>query len=111
MAMVLLISAVLMIRTLAALRRVNAGFADANHVQTVRIATPQHSLPISRRPRAWRTIVPISWPPFPALSLPVLCGTCPSRQPASCHARVGQNAEPLAGGPAANADDSQAKVL
>jgi predicted permease len=41
MAMVLLISAVLMIRTLAALRGVDPGFADANHVQTLRIAIPQ----------------------------------------------------------------------
>jgi predicted permease len=40
MAMVLLISAVLMIRTLAALRGVDPGFADANHVQTLRIAIP-----------------------------------------------------------------------
>jgi predicted permease len=41
MAMVLLISAVLMIRTLAALRGVDPGFADANHVQTLRVAIPQ----------------------------------------------------------------------
>jgi predicted permease len=41
MAMVLLISAVLMIRTLAALRGVDPGFADANHVQTLRIVIPQ----------------------------------------------------------------------
>ena len=41
MAMVLLVSAVLMIRTLAALRSVDPGFADANHVQTLRIAIPQ----------------------------------------------------------------------
>jgi predicted permease len=41
MAMVLLISAVLMIRTMAALRGVDPGFADANHVQTLRIAIPQ----------------------------------------------------------------------
>lgn len=41
MAMVLLISAVLMIRTMAALRRVDPGFADADHVQTLRIAIPQ----------------------------------------------------------------------
>ena len=41
MAMVLLISAVLMIRTLAALRGVDPGFADADHVQTLRIAIPQ----------------------------------------------------------------------
>jgi predicted permease len=41
MAMVLLISAALMIRTLSALRSVNPGFADADHVQTLRIAIPQ----------------------------------------------------------------------
>jgi len=45
MAMVLLISAVLMIRTLAALRGVDPGFADANHVQTLRIAIPQQLIP------------------------------------------------------------------
>ncbi len=45
MAMVLLISAVLMIRTLAALRSVDPGFADANHVQTLRIAIPQQLVP------------------------------------------------------------------
>jgi predicted permease len=41
MAVVLLISAVLMIRTLKALRSVDPGFADANHVQTLRIGIPQ----------------------------------------------------------------------
>jgi predicted permease len=41
MAMVLLISAVLMIRTLAALRAVDPGFADANRVETLRVAIPQ----------------------------------------------------------------------
>jgi predicted permease len=41
MAMVLLIGAVLMIRTLAALHWVDSGFADANHVQTLRIGIPQ----------------------------------------------------------------------
>jgi predicted permease len=41
MAMVLLISAVLMIRTLVALRGVDPGFADANHVETLRITIPQ----------------------------------------------------------------------
>jgi predicted permease len=45
MAMVLLISAVLMIRTLAALRGVDPGFADASHVQTLRIAIPQQLIP------------------------------------------------------------------
>jgi predicted permease len=45
MAIVLLISAVLMIRTLAALRRVDPGFADANHVQTLRIAIPTQLIP------------------------------------------------------------------
>src|SRR5215469_3364490 len=41
MAMALLVSAALMIRTLAALRRVDPGFADADHVQTLRIAIPR----------------------------------------------------------------------
>jgi predicted permease len=45
MAMVLLISAVLMIRTLAALRGVDPGFADANQVQTLRIAIPKQLVP------------------------------------------------------------------
>jgi predicted permease len=45
MAMVLLISAALMIRTLAALRSVDPGFSDANHVQTLRIAIPQQLVP------------------------------------------------------------------
>ena len=44
-AMVLLISAVLMIRTLAALRNVDPGFSDANHVQTLRIAIPKQLVP------------------------------------------------------------------
>jgi len=48
MAMVLLISAVLMIRTLAALRGVDPGFADADHVQTLRIAIPQQLVPDAR---------------------------------------------------------------
>lgn len=45
MAMVLLISAVLMIRTLVALRAVDPGFADANHVQTLRITIPPQLIP------------------------------------------------------------------
>jgi predicted permease len=40
MALVLLVSALLMIRTFAALRNVEPGFADAQHVQTMRISIP-----------------------------------------------------------------------
>lgn len=49
MAMVLLVSAVLMIRTLAALRGVDPGFADANNVQTLRIAIPQQLIADAQR--------------------------------------------------------------
>ena len=41
MALVLLVSAVLMIRTFAALRNVDPGFSDAAHLQTLRVAIPQ----------------------------------------------------------------------
>ena len=41
MALVLLISALLMIRTFQALRSVEPGFADARHLQTFRIAIPE----------------------------------------------------------------------
>jgi len=41
MAMVLLVAAVLMIRTLGALRSVEPGFADADHLQTLRISIPE----------------------------------------------------------------------
>jgi predicted permease len=40
MALVLLVSALLMIRTFAALRGVDPGFADAAHIQTMRISIP-----------------------------------------------------------------------
>ena len=40
MALVLLVSAVLMIRTFAALRNVDPGFSDRSHLQTLRIAIP-----------------------------------------------------------------------
>ncbi|HEV2136112.1 MAG TPA: ABC transporter permease [Terracidiphilus sp.] len=48
MAMVLLISAALMIRTLAALRGVDPGFADASHVETLRISIPQQLIADAR---------------------------------------------------------------
>jgi predicted permease len=41
MAMVLLVSAVLMIRTFAAMRNVDPGFFDGAHIQTMRIAIPK----------------------------------------------------------------------
>ena len=45
MALVLLVSALLMIRTVAALRSVDPGFADADHVQTLRISIPDQLIP------------------------------------------------------------------
>jgi len=45
MAMVLLISAVLMIRTLAALHAVDPGFTDAGHLETLRISIPDQLIP------------------------------------------------------------------
>ncbi len=42
MALVLLISALLMIRTFQALRKVEPGFADARHLQTFRVAVPEN---------------------------------------------------------------------
>ncbi|HZD51006.1 MAG TPA: FtsX-like permease family protein, partial [Silvibacterium sp.] len=45
MALVLLVSAVLMIRTFAALRHVEPGFSDSAHIQTVRIAIPESLIP------------------------------------------------------------------
>jgi predicted permease len=41
MSLVLLVSATLMIRTFASLRRVDPGFADAAHLQTLRISIPE----------------------------------------------------------------------
>ena len=41
MALVLLVSALLMIRTFAALRNVDPGFKDAAHVQTMNIWIPE----------------------------------------------------------------------
>ena len=41
MALVLLMSAGLMIRTFAALRKVDPGFADPQHLQTMRISIPE----------------------------------------------------------------------
>jgi len=45
MALVLLVSAVLMIRTFAALRQVEPGFSDPAHIQTFRIAIPESLIP------------------------------------------------------------------
>jgi predicted permease len=45
MALVLLVSAVLMIRTFMALRDVQPGFSDAAHVQTIQIAIPEALIP------------------------------------------------------------------
>ena len=57
MALVLLVSAVLMIRTFAALRNVEPGFTDAEHLQTMRISIPEYrQLPIRRWRRELRTI-------------------------------------------------------
>jgi hypothetical protein len=73
MAMVLLVSAVLMIRTFQALRHVEPGFSHPEHVQTVRISIPgtlvaepqqvvrlQNSIPwVSQAPRQWKESYPI----------------------------------------------------
>ena len=48
MALVLLISALLMIRTFQALRNVEPGFADARHLQTLRISIPDSLVPDSQ---------------------------------------------------------------
>jgi predicted permease len=48
MALVLLVSALLMIRTFAALRNVEPGFADAAHVQTMHIWIPELLVPDSQ---------------------------------------------------------------
>jgi putative ABC transport system permease protein len=45
MALLLMVSAGLMIRTFQALRTVDPGFADARHLQTFRIAIPQQMVP------------------------------------------------------------------
>lgn len=45
MALVLLVSALLMIRTFQALRNVEPGFTDARHLQTVRISIPESLVP------------------------------------------------------------------
>jgi predicted permease len=55
MALVLLVSSVLMIRTFAALRHVDPGFADASHVETMNIYIPEqmakdpHSVAVMQR--------------------------------------------------------------
>jgi predicted permease len=49
MALVLLMSAGLMIRTFAALRKLDPGFADPQHLQTVRISIPDSLIPEPER--------------------------------------------------------------
>jgi predicted permease len=49
MALVLLMSAGLMIRTFSALRKVDPGFADPQHLQTIRISIPQSLIAESER--------------------------------------------------------------
>ncbi|HEX4772368.1 MAG TPA: FtsX-like permease family protein, partial [Bryobacteraceae bacterium] len=49
MAVVLLVSAGLMIRTFSALRDVEPGFTDAKHLQTMRIAIPESLIPNAER--------------------------------------------------------------
>jgi putative ABC transport system permease protein len=49
MALVLLMSAGLMIRTFAALRKVDPGFADPQHLQAIRISIPQSLIAESER--------------------------------------------------------------
>lgn len=46
MAVVLLVSALLMVRTFQALRHVDPGFADAGHLQTLRISIPESLVPV-----------------------------------------------------------------
>jgi predicted permease len=48
MALVLLVSAILMIRTFAALRNVEPGFKDARHLETMRISIPDSLIPDPR---------------------------------------------------------------
>ncbi|HVU46650.1 MAG TPA: ABC transporter permease [Terracidiphilus sp.] len=48
MALVLLVSALLMIRTFASLRNVKPGFTDARHIQTVQIGIPEQLIPDAR---------------------------------------------------------------
>ena len=45
MALVLLICAMLMIRTFQELRMVDPGFTDASTLQTLNVAIPEHSIP------------------------------------------------------------------
>lgn len=51
LALVLLVSAGLMIRTFAALRNVNPGFTNAEQIQTVRIAFPAYVVPLNQPER------------------------------------------------------------
>ena len=58
--LVLLVSAGLMIRTAQALRTVEPGFTDAEHLQTVRISIPSSLIPDPNLSAGLKTIWPTS---------------------------------------------------
>ena len=67
MALVLLIGAVLMIRTFLAMRNVDPGFSDPASLQVMRLSIPETLVRDSTAQScACRTASSTSWPPFPA---------------------------------------------
>ena len=64
MALVLLVSAGLMIRTFEALRTVDPGFTDARHLQVMRISIPDVLVAEPERVTECRTKSWRSWPRF-----------------------------------------------
>ena len=79
MALVLLVSAVLMIRTFAALRNVDPGFSNPAHIQTLRVAIPPSLIADRIMMPQHRTALPKSLLPSPAWHR--------SDSPARCHCR------------------------